>query len=557
MQTGLIYINREFKFVRKSILFSGVLLCAAVCGTVAAQTRIDLSVQGRNFDFSAATLTKPFKTGTVLPAACSVAETFFLTNATPGQNLYGCVATNTWMALSGSTGDGLPSTSGQSGKVLSNNGSVVDWRRLGGDVSGAPDALTVGRIQSRTVSASAPASGQALIWNSAASQWEPGTVASGGGGGSLPTYTPTRTSNTALSLPAVSAYTFRFATAACFNAIAPSTLTIGSGTGTLWIAMGSDCTVKVRHNVVATCSADCTAIGGASGFDPTDQPLYEWTVTSGVLAGSGLARLTAYSAMPLLAGSNITLAVSGGVTTISATGGSGGGGSVGSSYPPMAAESTAYQHEEFIGGGDCYNNVTNISKLGWRVASTIGGESLSCTTATALDRPGTISIATGTISGNETALWLPNGAIHPGSTFTARFFFKVTAASNIQGLVGLVNNVWQSNSGTVSGLYLEKEQADNNWFATTESSGSRTRLDTGLAVGTGWVVAQIRRIDAGTIGFKIAATATALSTATELTIPSNIPTDLLVPAFMVRNTTATAREMAVDFYDLHITGLSR
>ena len=552
MQAGLTYKNKEFIFVRKLILSSGVLLCAAVCGTVSAQTRIDLSGQGRNYDFSAATLTKPFKTGTSLPAACSIAETFFLTNATPGQNLYGCVATNTWMALSGSTGSGLPSVSGQSGKVLSNNGGVVDWRPFGGDVGGSAEALTVGSIQNRTVSMTAPSSGQALVWNAGASQWEPGTVASGGGG-SLPTYTPSKTSNTVLSLPAVSAYTFRFGTAACAPAIAPSTVTIGNGTGTLWVAMGSDCTVKVRHNVVATCSTDCTAIAGSSGFDTADQPLYEWTVNSGVLAASGLARLTAYSAMPLLAGSNITLAVSGGVTTISATGGSGGGGS----YPPMTAESTAYQYEEFIGGGDCYNNVTNISKLGWIVASTNGGETLSCTTATAFDRPGTVSINTGTITGNEAALWLPNGAIHPGSTFTARFFFKLTSATNTQGLVGLVNNVWQSNSGTTSGLYLEKELADNNWFATTESSGTRTRVDTGLAVNTGWVVAQIRRIDTTTIGFKIAATVAALSTATEFTITSNIPPGLLIPAFMVKNTTTTAREMAVDFYDLRITGLSR
>lgn len=388
MQTGLIHNNKEFRFVRKPILFSGVLLCAAACGTVAAQTRIDLNGQGRNYDFSTATLTKPFKTSTVLPASCTVAETFFLTNATPGQNLYGCVATNTWMALSGSGGTSLPSVSGQSGKVLSNNGSVVDWRTFGGDISGSADALTVGRIQNRTVSTTAPSSGQALVWNSGISQWEPGTVSSGGGGGggSLPTYTPSRTNNTVLSLPAVAAYTFRFGTAACASAIAASTVTIGSGTGTLWVAMGSDCTVKVRHNVVATCSADCTAIVGSSGFDTTDQPLYEWTVTSGVLSASGLARLTAYAAMPLLAGSNITLAVSGGVTTISATGGGGGGGT---NYPPMAAESTAYQYEEFIGGGDCYNNVTNIAKLGWRVASTSGGETLSCSTATAFDRPGT------------------------------------------------------------------------------------------------------------------------------------------------------------------------
>jgi hypothetical protein len=537
--------------MRKGILFPGVLLCTAVCGTVAAQTRIDLGGQGRNYDFSNAILTKPFKTATVLPASCSVGETVFLTTATPGQNLNGCVATNTWIVLSGAPADNLPPIAGQSGKVLSNNGSVADWRSFGGDVTGAANALSVGRIQNRVVSAAAPSAGQALVWNASASQWEPGAV---GGGGSLPPYTPARTSDTVLTLPAVGAYTFRFGTMACAAPVAASTVTIGGGTGTIWIAMNSDCTVKVRHNVIATCSSDCTPVAGASGFDTTDHPLYEWTVVSGVLASSGISRLTPYAAMPLLAGPNITLAASGGVTTISASGGGSGGSS---SYPPLAADSTAYQYEEFIGGGDCSINVSNISKLGWRTASTIGGESLSCSTSTAPDRPGTVTINTSTTAGNEVALWLPSGPIHPGSTFTARFFFKLTSSTSVQALVGLVNNVWQSNSGTTSGLYLEKESGDSNWFATTESSSTRTRTDTGVGVNTGWVVAQIRRIDASTIGFKIAATVAALDTASESTITTNIPSALMFPAFTVGNTTTSAREMAVDFYDIRIAGLSR
>lgn len=39
--------------------------------------------------------------GTTLPATCSVGQKFFKTNATAGQNLYGCTATNTWTLESG------------------------------------------------------------------------------------------------------------------------------------------------------------------------------------------------------------------------------------------------------------------------------------------------------------------------------------------------------------------------------------------------------------------------------------------------------------------------
>jgi hypothetical protein len=66
---------------------------------VLAQTQLDLRSQVKNVDFSAAAATKPNKSGTELPAVCGVGETFFLTTADPGHNLYGCVAPNAWSLL--------------------------------------------------------------------------------------------------------------------------------------------------------------------------------------------------------------------------------------------------------------------------------------------------------------------------------------------------------------------------------------------------------------------------------------------------------------------------
>src|SRR5471032_998581 len=59
-------------------------LFAAFTIAATAQTRVDLRTQSRNVDFSAATSTKPSKTGTTLPATCSVGETFLKTNAAAG-----------------------------------------------------------------------------------------------------------------------------------------------------------------------------------------------------------------------------------------------------------------------------------------------------------------------------------------------------------------------------------------------------------------------------------------------------------------------------------------
>lgn len=63
---------------------------------------------GKVRDDSAATSTKPAKTGTSTPATCGAGELFFKTNEPPGENLHLCTSTNTWtkVSASGVTGGG-------------------------------------------------------------------------------------------------------------------------------------------------------------------------------------------------------------------------------------------------------------------------------------------------------------------------------------------------------------------------------------------------------------------------------------------------------------------
>ena len=76
-------------------------LAAFVVLTAAAQTKIDLRTQAKGVDFTAATATKPVKTGTALPGTCTVGEMFFKTDAPAGANLYGCTSADTWSVQSG------------------------------------------------------------------------------------------------------------------------------------------------------------------------------------------------------------------------------------------------------------------------------------------------------------------------------------------------------------------------------------------------------------------------------------------------------------------------
>lgn len=126
-------------------------IAALTAWLASGQTQVDIRTQTKDVDFSGASATKPFQTGTTLPATCAVGAAFFNTSAPAGSNWYACTATNTWTLQSGAP-------------------------TLSGDVTGAVGANTVTKIQGRAVAATAPTSGQSLAWSSSSSSWTPQTI---------------------------------------------------------------------------------------------------------------------------------------------------------------------------------------------------------------------------------------------------------------------------------------------------------------------------------------------------------------------------------------------
>src|ERR1035441_8218574 len=122
-----------------------VCVAAAMIGVARGQTQIDLRTQGKNIDFSMAARTRPSKTGTLVPAVCMIGETFLKTDAVAGKNLYVCTAVNVWTVQ----GVEVPDAAGRAGQVLTNDGSGLYWQGIGGDVSGAPGAVTVTGLSGR------------------------------------------------------------------------------------------------------------------------------------------------------------------------------------------------------------------------------------------------------------------------------------------------------------------------------------------------------------------------------------------------------------------------
>src|SRR4051812_42381423 len=150
-----------------------VCVAAAIIGAARGQTQIDLRTQGKNIDFSSAARTRPSKTGTLVPAVCTIGETFVKTDAATGKNLYICTATDVWSVQGGE----IPDPTGRANQILTNDGSGLSWQGLSGDLSGRPGALMVTGLGGRKRGSLTPLDGQFLKWNVNAQQWEPTTLA--------------------------------------------------------------------------------------------------------------------------------------------------------------------------------------------------------------------------------------------------------------------------------------------------------------------------------------------------------------------------------------------
>ncbi len=90
------------------VLGNKLILAALAAAAMSGQTQVDLKTQSKSIDFSLAPETRPIKTNTLayLPATCAVGDLYFVTNAPPGANIYGCVSLNTWALQSGGGSSG-------------------------------------------------------------------------------------------------------------------------------------------------------------------------------------------------------------------------------------------------------------------------------------------------------------------------------------------------------------------------------------------------------------------------------------------------------------------
>ena len=283
-------------------------------------TQVDLRYQSKNVDFSGAGATKPFKSGTSLPSVCAVGEMFFKVDAPSGANLYGCTSMNTWTLEQ----TGLPAVNGNSGKVLTTDGTSLFFGSLGGDISGPATGATVTQIQGRPISSGAPGSGQALVWNASSGRWEPQNISGGGSGASMASqlgdFIVTRSSATTLTIGAgCSSSTpcnVRFGNVV-YSFAGGGSVSISGGTGLAYIYISSAGALTVGHNLTVVCSG-CTQTPGVTSFPADSIPLWMWTATAGTWDATGGSDERGFesNATPV-AGTGISITFAGGAPVLS------------------------------------------------------------------------------------------------------------------------------------------------------------------------------------------------------------------------------------------------
>jgi hypothetical protein len=116
-------------------------LLLAPVWNLTAQTAVNLRYQASNADFSAASVTKPHRAGSQLPASCGVGETYLKTGGATGSVLYLCVLPNTWSAIGSAAGPYVAGMGIQvAGSTISVEDAVIPMYFTG---SGAPGVACV------------------------------------------------------------------------------------------------------------------------------------------------------------------------------------------------------------------------------------------------------------------------------------------------------------------------------------------------------------------------------------------------------------------------------
>jgi hypothetical protein len=304
------------------------------------------------------------------------------------------------------------------------NNTADTAKNIAGDVTGTLGASTVAKLQNRTMASTLPSNGQALVWNSTSSQWEPQTV---GGGSGISVVT---TSNAMLTLTSVdNNYQVFVGNTAGQKITMPNATTLTAGSD-YFLVNKSSVLIPVFTN------------GGALLGVIYPEQYLECMVTD--------------------------ISTSAGIWFQEAA------------VPASPTQSVLF--DDFTGAGTTSGA---IGKLGWTLVAG-GGHTVGYVAGTSTDY-GILNLGTGTGILAGYAIHMGNTASVVGggirvNEWRVRFPTLATAVSDYSTYIGLLNTITATAEPT-NGVYFTYSRATStNWIIKTANGGTRTSTTTSVAV---------------------------------------------------------------------------
>lgn len=201
------------------------------------------------------------------------------------------------------------------------------------------------------------------------------------------------------------------------------------------------------------------------------------------------------------------------------------------------------QQDDFMGGNTTSGS---IGVLGWSSAGT-----LTAAVSSTANRLGLVQIDTTAVVATQARINFGQNSVvfDPSLPHSILWALKLdTNDANTTFRFGSSNPV--QNNPPANGIYIEKLDADTNWFCVTRSGGVQTRTDSTIAVDTNYHTFTYTRTSSGVV-FSYD------NTAICGTHTTNIPTTFIDPVVYIINSAAASKTATIDYFQQRIFGIVR
>lgn len=199
--------------------------------------------------------------------------------------------------------------------------------------------------------------------------------------------------------------------------------------------------------------------------------------------------------------------------------------------------------DDFIGGNTTSGS---IGVLGFSSGGTLG----AAVSSTA-NRLGLILLDTSAVPATQARINFGQNSVvfDPAIPHSVKWILKLdTNDANTLIRFGASNPV--QNNPPTNGIYIEKLDADTNWFCVTRSGGVQTRTDSTVAIDTNYHTFTYTRTSTGVV-FSID------NTSVCGTHTTNIPTTFIDPVVFILNSAAASKTTTIDYFQIRIYGIVR